>query len=83
VVVSARTGEGVDDVLLAIEGDLPRPTVDVDALIPYGRGDLVNKIHEHGEIIELDHTADGTRVRALVNPGLAGELEQFHVASTT
>ncbi|MBA2772613.1 MAG: GTPase HflX [Nocardioidaceae bacterium] len=83
VVVSARTGEGINDVLLAIEGDLPRPAVDVDVLIPYDRGDLVNKIHEHGEIVDLDHTGDGTRVRARVNPGLAGELQPFHAASTS
>ena len=30
VVVSARTGAGIDDVLAAIEADLPRPSVEVD-----------------------------------------------------
>ena len=34
VVVSARTGEGIDDVLAAIEADLPRPQVEFDALVP-------------------------------------------------
>ena len=82
VVVSARTGEGVDGVVSAIETDLPRPAVEIDALVPYDRGDLVSKIHEHGEIVELDHTGDGTRVRARVNPGLAGELDQFQATPT-
>ncbi len=81
VVVSARTGVGVDDVLAAIEGDLPRPTVEVDALVPYSRGDLINQMHLHGEILSVEHTADGTRVRARVNAGLAGELQQFAASS--
>ncbi len=77
VVVSARTGEGIEAALAAIEADLPRPSVEVDALLPYERGDLVSKIHEHGEVLHLDHTPHGTRVRALVNPSLAGELARY------
>ena len=80
VVVSARTGRGVQDVLAAIEVDLPRPAVEVDALVPYQRGDLVNRIHEFGEVLDLDHTAEGTRVRARVHPDLAGDLAQYAVA---
>ncbi len=81
VVVSARTGEGIEDALVAIEADLPRPSVEVDALLPYDRGDLMNKIHEHGELLSVDHTGDGTRVRARVNPRLAGELARYGVAT--
>ena len=79
VAVSARTGAGVDDVLRAIEQDLPRPTVEVDVLVPYERGDLVSKMHEHGEIADVAHTADGTHLHALVNPGLAAELSPYTV----
>ncbi len=77
VVVSARTGVGVDDVLAAIEADLPRPPVDVDALVPYSRGDLINKVHEHGEVVSIEHRADGSRLKARVNASLAGELAEF------
>ena len=45
VVVSARTGEGIDELLSAIEADLPQPAGEVDVLLPYERGDLVNQIH--------------------------------------
>jgi GTP-binding protein HflX len=50
--------------------------------VPYERGDLVSRIHEYGEVLELDHTADGTRVRARVHAGLGSELEQFAVVPT-
>src|SRR5215218_2960988 len=50
VVVSARTGEGIDELLSAIEADLPQPAKHVDVLLPYARGDLLNQIHTQGEI---------------------------------
>ena len=77
VVVSARTGTGVDDVIEAMEADLPHPTVEVDALLPYLRGDLLNKIHEHGELLSVEHVAEGSRVHARVHAGLAGELAEY------
>jgi GTP-binding protein HflX len=77
VMVSARTGEGIAEVLAAVEADLPRPAVEVTVLLPYSRGDLVNRIHENGEVLSTEHTGDGTVVHARVNPDLAGELESY------
>jgi GTPase len=82
VVVSARSGAGIDDLLTAIEAELPRPSVDVDALVPYSRGDLINKVHENGEVVSIEHLADGSHLKARVNPGLAGELAQYASVST-
>jgi len=77
VYVSARTGEGLDALRERIEQRLPRPAVEVAALVPYDRGDLLNKIHTGGEIISLEHTGEGTEVVARVNQGLAGELAPY------
>ncbi len=77
VTVSAKTGEGVEDVLAAIEADLPRPGVEIEALLPYDRGDLVNRIHTSGEVDHLEHTGEGTVVRGRVNADLAGELAPY------
>jgi GTP-binding protein HflX len=79
VVVSAKTGQGIADALALIEGELPRPSVEFDALVPYARGDLVNKIHQQGEIGRLEHTADGTRVTGRATESLAGELTDYLV----
>ena len=76
VVVSARTGEGIDELLSAIEAELPRPQVQIDLVVPYARGDLVHRIHAEGEISVLEHQAEGTHVVALVEPGLAALLEE-------
>jgi GTP-binding protein HflX len=79
VVVSAKTGQGIAEALALVEGELPRPTVEFDALVPYARGDLVNKIHQQGEIGSLEHTADGTRVSGRASEALAGELAEYLV----
>ena len=77
MVVSAKTGEGIAEALLAIEADLPRPGVAFEALLPYGRGDLLNRIHTEGNVEHIDHTGDGTVVRGRVNADLAGELAPY------
>ena len=77
IVVSARTGEGIDDLLVAIERDLPRPGVELEALVPYDRGDLVARIHAEGEMLKEEHTDHGTLVRALIHQDLAAQLEPF------
>ena len=79
VVVSAKTGEGIAEALAMIEAELPRPGVEFDVLLPYERGDLVNRIHQEGEIGELEHTAEGTHVRGRAHAGLANELDQYAV----
>lgn len=77
VFVSARTGEGVADLLAVVEERLPRPQVEVRALVPYSRGDLLDRIHKAGEFLTSEHTADGTRIVARVNGDLAGELAAY------
>lgn len=80
VLVSARTGEGVDALREAVESALPAPHERVDVLIPWDRGDLVDRIHRFGEIESDEYLADGTRLVARVHADLAAELAGFAVA---
>ena len=80
VVVSAKTGEGIAEALAVIEGELPRPDVEFHALLPYERGDLINRLHQHGEIASMEHTPEGTVVRGRANEDLAGELSAYAVS---
>jgi len=79
VVVSARTGHGLEELANAVEARLPNPEVWVETLIPYSRGDLMDRIHRTGTIETLEHTGEGTKVRARVHPGLAEELGEYGV----
>ena len=77
VLVSARTGEGIEELLAAIEADLPRPEFEVDAVVPYGRGDLLARIHAHGEMLSETHLENGTRVLARVDAPLHAALAEY------
>ena len=78
VVVSARTGEGIDELLQAISEGIPRPGVELELLVPYERGDVVSRLHsQDAEILRLDHEESGTRMRVKVRDSLAPELEPF------
>ena len=80
VVVSARTEAGIDELLSAIERDLPATLVAVDVCVPYDRGDLVAAAHREGEVDAVEHGADGTRLQARVPARLADELQRHAVA---
>jgi GTP-binding protein HflX len=79
VVVSAKSGEGIADAIAAVESELPRPDVAFSALLPYERGDLINRLHQQGEIASMEHTPDGTLVSGRANEDLAGELASYAV----
>jgi GTP-binding protein HflX len=66
VSVSAITGEGVDGLLEAIGKTVPTPPVDVRALIPWDRGDLVAMLYRDAEVLSAEAEPEGTRVHARV-----------------
>ncbi|KUP98449.1 GTPase HflX [Thermobifida cellulosilytica] len=80
VEVSARTGEGIQELLQAIAGALPELGCEVSVLLPYERGDLVSRVHQEGRIISEQYTDEGTVLSAWVPQELAGQLDRYGVA---
>jgi GTP-binding protein HflX len=76
VQVSAHTGDGIDALRQLIEDRLPVPGVPVDLVVPWTRGDLVDKVHRMGELHSSDNLAEGTHIVAHVPGGLAAELQE-------
>ena len=79
IVVSAKTGEGVTELVESLAERLPRPDVVVDALVPYTRGALVARVHSEGEVLTEEHLPEGTRLSARVRPDVAAALEAYAV----
>ena len=77
LLVSARTGQGIDALQDAIAGMLPKPDVEFVGVIPYSRGDLVSRIHLAGKVLDTEYVEEGTSLRALVREDLAHELKEF------
>jgi len=79
--VSARSGEGLRELVGAVEARLPHPPVEVDVLLPFARGRLVTRVHDEGELLAPEEfTGEGTHLRARVLPGLAAELSAYAVS---
>jgi GTP-binding protein HflX len=73
VLVSATRGEGMDDLLAAIDGRLGRNDEILDLIIPAHEGRLVNWLYEEAQVLEREAMETGavrTRVR------IAGEKKQ-------
>ena len=77
IAVSAQTGEGLGELLAAIDTALPRPAVEIRVLIPYDRGDLVNLLHDQADIGSVEYLPEGTVVVAKAYPSVASVLEPF------
>ncbi|MGH9135887.1 MAG: GTPase HflX [Acidimicrobiales bacterium] len=64
VVISAATGEGVDELLRAVADRLRSLTEVVEVVVPYDRGDVLAALHREGEVLSEAHGDDGVHVRA-------------------
>ncbi|CCK27031.1 GTP-binding protein HflX [Streptomyces davaonensis JCM 4913] len=77
IAVSARTGQGIAELLALIDNELPRPSVEIEALVPYTLGKLVARAHDEGEVISEEHTPEGTLLKVRVHEELAAELAPY------
>ncbi|MBU1587007.1 MAG: GTPase HflX [Actinobacteria bacterium] len=77
VFVSARTGEGIPELLARIAEVLPAPEIEVTLLVPYDRGEVISRLHVQGRVLSTDYREDGTLVKALVHPARVSDLKEF------
>jgi GTP-binding protein HflX len=82
IFVSARSGEGIDELNARIAELLPAPEVEVTLLVPYDRGEIISRLHVQGRVLSTDYREDGTLVTALVHPARLDELTEFVTASS-
>ena len=77
VLVSAHTGEGLDDLVDRIRHRLPGTRYRVSGHVPYARQDLVALAHRSGSVLEEGHDATGTTLVADVDKDAALELRDY------
>ena len=77
VKISARTGEGIDRLLNAIENNLPVRMKRVSLLIPFADAGIVSEIRDKGTLISEEYTADGVEVEAIADEILYAKLSRF------
>lgn len=77
--ISAKEGTGIDDLLAAIDENLPVRVKRVTLLIPFANAGLANEIRIKGTLISEDYVADGVRIEAIVDEALFAKVKFFEI----
>ena len=75
--ISAKTGEGIDNLLKAIEDNLPVKIKEVNLLIPFSKAGIAAKIREEGTIINEEFTEAGLKINALLDDRTYDKVKDF------
>jgi len=74
IFVSARSGEGIDELLAKIAELLPHPEIELQLLVPYDRGELVALAHRRAHVLSTAYEEGGTRLTLLATEAAADQL---------
>ena len=77
VKISAKHGDGLNDLLLAIQKALPQSCTRCRLLLPYDKGNLLNVIRQDGRVFSEEYTAEGIECDVLVDVKVYYLVEQY------
>lgn len=81
IAISARSGDGVADLLEAIERLIAGDSRILELTIPYAEGALLDEIHTGCEVLGERHEAEATVITARVPQSQAGKFARFAVGT--
>lgn len=81
VMISARHGEGVDELLQALESRISRD-LSLRLLVPYADAGVVNEIRNVGTVQGEEYLADGIMLRVVMHRPIIGRFQRFVVEGT-
>jgi GTP-binding protein HflX len=77
--VSALTGEGIDELRRRIKLTFDRGLEAVELLVPYEQGRVLSRLHEIAGELEREDTAEGVRVRVRLPAAIADRLRPYEL----
>ena len=81
--ISAKTGEGIGDLLAAVEENLPVSLRRVCLLLPFDQAGLVAQIRKDHVLYQEEYRPDGIFVSALLDPVLYGRVREYEILENT
>jgi GTP-binding protein HflX len=79
VLVSALTGEGLDDLGRRIAAEFERTLEDVELLVPFSEGHTLSELHDYAGDLEREDTPAGVRVSARLPAVVAERYDRYAV----
>ncbi len=77
VLISAKTGEGIENLRVKMSEMVNRGLQAVDLLLPLNRGDIVSQIRDRAIVEKEEYTESGIRMRAALAPADLGRFQEF------
>jgi len=78
VLMSAVTGEGVDQFLTSVEDQLSRAHETIAVVLAPSEGKLLSWLYSHGEVLERDDKEDGVHLTVSLEPANARRFERLN-----
>ena len=66
ILISAKTGEGLDELEAAIAAALQESCAPVTFSVPVSRYGILSEIHAAGRVLTEEHTSEGTDVTVMM-----------------
>lgn len=79
VFISAKTGQGIQDLLEAIADTAPGKKYERTLVIPYSDGGVLNTLHTNEKVLSEEYTADGVLIKVLIDEAAFGALKQYEI----
>ena len=79
VAVSARTGEGMDDLLELVRAALFETLTPIHVHLPYQQGQLISMFHELGQVERLQHGRKGVSMQGRIPGRLVAQFQPWQV----
>lgn len=77
--ISALKGEGIQQLLRAVEENLPEKTFDVELLLPFSRSGLAAKLRDEGAVLCEEYVPEGLRLTARVDQRLYSTVKEYDI----
>lgn len=77
VIISAKTGYGMDDLLKAIADALPASRRRVTLLVPFSEGRIADEIRRHGVVYSQSFEENGIRIDALAEISYLDKIKDY------
>ena len=77
VCISAKSGEGVQELVQLLSKILDRGSHHVTLKIPYDKGAVVDLINREASVVKLEYTDEGIEAEVIVPPEIFGRVKQY------
>jgi GTP-binding protein HflX len=79
VAISARTGEGIDDLIASLRAGLYETFTPILVRLPYQQGQLISLFHEFGRVERLEHSRKGVLMQGRIPGRLVAQFKAWQI----